>query len=192
MAELGQFALRLGLFLSGYAIFADLLGRWQRRSELLRSGRNATVACLLCLSVASAALWVLLLRSDFAVSYVAQHTARALPLMYKVTAFWAGAAGSLLLWLWIQTGFVVWAFSKSDGGSERFCAGTRAAANFVAVFFFLVLIFDKDPFSVSLTAPRDGAGLNPLLQHPAMALHPPTCFSATRRSSFRTPGRWPP
>lgn len=176
MPELGQFALRLGLFLSVYAILADVLGRWRKRSELLVSARNATIGCLLCLTVAAAALWVLLVQGDFAVNYVAEHTARALPLVYKLTAFWAGASGSLLLWLWLQTGFIVLAFSRCSGGLERFCAAARAAANFVAVFFFLVLIFDKDPFSTSMTTPGDGAGLNPLLQHPAMVLHPPALF----------------
>jgi cytochrome c-type biogenesis protein CcmF len=175
-SELGQFALRLGLFLSGYALLVDLLGSWRNRRELLASGRNATVGCLLCLTVAVVSLWVLLVRSDFAVRYVAENTARALPLVYKLTALWAGAAGSLLLWLWLQTGFVAVAFSKSDEESGRFCALARAAANLVAVFFFLVLIFDKDPFHLSITTPRDGAGLNPLLQHPAMVLHPPALF----------------
>jgi cytochrome c-type biogenesis protein CcmF len=176
MPDLGQFALRLGLFLSAYAILADLLGRWQGRGELLRSGRNATLGCLLCLTLACIALWILLVRSDFAVKYVAENTSRALPLVYKLTALWAGAAGSLLLWLWLQTGFVALAFSKADADTGRFCAGARAAANLVAVFFFLVLTIDKDPFGLSVTTPRDGAGLNPLLQHPAMALHPPALF----------------
>jgi cytochrome c-type biogenesis protein CcmF len=176
MPDLGQFALRLGLFLSAYAILADLLGRWQDRGELLQSGRNATLGCLLCLTVACVALSILLVRSEFAVRYVAQNTSRALPLVYKLTALWAGAAGSLLLWLWLQTGIVALAFSKSDRDTGRFCAGARAAANLVAVFFFLVLIFDKDPFGLSVTTPHDGAGLNPLLQHPAMVLHPPALF----------------
>jgi cytochrome c-type biogenesis protein CcmF len=176
MPELGQFALRLGLFLSGYAVLMDLLGRWRDRDELCASARNATLGCLLCLTVALGVLTVLLVRSDFAVRYVAENTARSLPLVYKLTAVWAGAAGSLLLWLWLQTGFVAIAFAPCRADSGRFCAVARAAANFVAVFFFLVLIFDKDPFHVSLTTPRDGAGLNPLLQHPAMVLHPPTLF----------------
>jgi cytochrome c-type biogenesis protein CcmF len=188
MSELGQFALRLGLFLSGYAILADLLGRWQKRDELLMSARNATIGSLLCLTVAAAALWMLLARGDFAVNYVAEHTARALPLVYKLTAFWAGASGSLLLWLWLQTGFIVLAFSRCSGGLERFCAGARAAANFVAVFFFLVLIFDKDPFATSVAAPSDGAGLNPLLQHPAMVLHPPALFLGY--AAFAIPYAW--
>ncbi|RPJ36922.1 MAG: heme lyase CcmF/NrfE family subunit, partial [Planctomycetaceae bacterium] len=188
MAEFGQFALRLGLFLSVYAILADLLGRWRRRSELLVSARNATIGCLLCLTVAAAALWALLVQGDFSVNYVAEHTARALPLVYKLTAFWAGAAGSLLLWLWLQSGFIVFAFSRCSGGFERFCAGARVAANLVAAFFFLVLIFDKDPFSASVITPSDGAGLNPLLQHPAMVLHPPALFLGY--AAFAVPFVW--
>ncbi len=176
MWELGRFALRLGLCLSSYAILVDLLGLWRNRSELRRSGRNATIAGFLSLTVAAISLWILLVRGEFAVGYVAEHTSRALPLMYKLTAFWAGASGSLLLWLWLQAGFVVLVFSTPAPGRERFCAHARAAANLVAVFFFLVLLFDKDPFALLPTAPNDGAGLNPLLQHPAMALHPPTLF----------------
>ena len=157
MGELGQFALRLGLFLSGYAILIDLLGLWRGRNELLKSGRNATIGSLLCLTAATVSLWVLLVQGEFAVSYVAEHTSRTLPLAYKLTALWAGAAGSLLFWLWLQTGFVVLAFSRSGRAGERFCAGARAAANLVATFFFLVLIFDKDPFaSVGCNTARRG------------------------------------
>ncbi len=188
MGELGQFALRLGLFLSGYAILVDLLGSWRNRSELLRSGRNATMGCLLCLTVATVALWVLLVRSDFSISYVAEHTSLKLPLVYKLAALWAGASGSLLLWLWLQTGLITLAFSASGEEYERFNGSARAAANLVAVFFFLVLIFDKDPFGLSVTTPRDGAGLNPLLQHPAMALHPPTLFVGY--AAFAIPYAW--
>lgn len=188
MPDLGQFALRLGLFLSVYALFADLLGWWRKRGELLASARNATLGCLLCLTVACVALSVLLVQGNFAVKYVAENTARALPLVYKLTALWAGAAGSLLLWLWLQTGFVALAFSASDADTGRFCAIARAAANFVAAFFFLVLIFDKDPFGLSATTPPDGAGLNPLLQHPAMVLHPPALFLGY--AAFVIPFAW--
>jgi cytochrome c-type biogenesis protein CcmF len=188
MWELGEFALRLGLFLSSYAILIDLLGLLRERRDLLQSGRNATIGSLLCLTAATVTLWVLLVRGEFAVSYVADHTSRALPLVYKFTALWAGAAGSLLFWLWLQSGFVVLAFARPGGAGERFCAGARAAANLVAAFFFLVLIFDKDPFTLSEVTPRDGAGLNPLLQHPAMALHPPTLFVGY--AAFAIPYAW--
>jgi len=176
MAELGRFVLLLGLFLSGYAILADLLGSWRGDNGLLNSGRNATIACFGCLTVAIAVLLFLLVKGDFSVKYVAEHTSKALPLAYKIGALWAGAAGSLLLWLWLQVGFVALAFCKSRSEKRGFGAGARAVANLVSVYFLLVIIIDKNSFDTYVAAPPDGAGLNPLLQHPAMILHPPALF----------------
>ncbi len=188
MAELGNFALILGFFLASYAVLIDILGAWRKDCGLIDSGRNATIASLGCLTVATIALWVLLISGDFSVSYVAEHTSKALPLAYKVSALWAGASGSLLFWLWLQVGFVVLAFCKFDANKKVFAAGARAAANMVSVFFLLVLVLDKNPFALSAVVGADGAGLNPLLQHPAMALHPPTLFIGY--AAFAIPFAW--
>ena len=188
MTDLGNFALHIGLFLGSYAVLIDLLGAWRQDNSLIRSGRNATVACLGCLTVAMLILWVLLFKCDFSVKYVAEHTSRQLPLGYRFSALWAGAAGSLLLWLWLQSGFVVLGFCTKTEKHERFAAGARAIANLVLVFFLIVLIFDKNPFDLSMVAPKDGAGLNPLLQHPAMVLHPPTLFIGY--AAFAVPFAW--
>ncbi len=188
MAELGHFALLLGLFLSGYAVFADLLGAWRKDIGSMGSGRNATIASLICLSVSMVVLWILLVGRDFGVSYVAEHTSNDLPIVYRISALWAGAGGSLLLWLWLQVGFVVLLFCRLDKTKRVFAATARAAVNVVSVFFLLVLVFDKNPFALSVVAPADGAGLNPLLQHPAMALHPPTLFIGY--AAFAIPFAW--
>jgi cytochrome c-type biogenesis protein CcmF len=188
MAELGYFALQLGLFLSGYAMLVDLMGAWKNKAELIKSGRNATISCFACLTIAIIALLVSLVRSDFSIIYVAEHTSKALPLAYKLSALWAGAAGSLLLWLWLQVGFVAFVFRKSRTHQRAFSAGARSIANMVSVFFLLVLILDKNPFALSTAAPLDGAGLNPLLQHPAMVLHPPTLFIGY--AAFAIPFAW--
>jgi len=188
MAELGHFALLLALFLSGYAVFADLLGAWRKDTGSVRSGRNATIASLVCLTVSMITLWLLLVGSDFSVSYVADHTSKALPIVYRISALWAGAGGSLLLWLWLQVGFVVLLFCRLDKTKRLFAAVARAAANVVSVFFLLVLVLDKNPFALSVVVPADGSGLNPLLQHPAMALHPPTLFIGY--AAFAIPFAW--
>jgi cytochrome c-type biogenesis protein CcmF len=188
MVDLGQFSLLLALFLSGYAVIADLAGSFRKDAGFLKSGRNATGAALLCLSTATAALLVLLLTSDFRVIYVAAHTARSLPLAYKISALWAGAPGSLLLWLWLQVAFVVFVFCKGQTGKGLFASHGRAIANLVSVFFLLVMINDKNPFEVSTVAAADGAGLNPLLQHPAMVLHPPILFIGY--AAFAVPFAW--
>jgi len=176
MSGLGNFALLLALFLSGYAVVIDLLGSLRRDPGLIKSARNATVAYMACLSVAMIALWVLLVKSDFAVIYVAEHTSRALPFPYKISALWAGSAGSLLLWLWFQAIFLVMVYCKSEFKHRSFSANARMIANLVSVFFLIILNSDKNPFELSTVAPVDGAGLNPLLQHPAMVLHPPILF----------------
>ncbi|MHC4641644.1 MAG: heme lyase CcmF/NrfE family subunit [Planctomycetota bacterium] len=188
MAELGHFALLLSLFLSGYAVLADLLGAWRKDLGSMGSGRNATIASLACLTVSMATLWLLLVGGDFGVSYVADHTSRDLPIVYRISALWAGAGGSLLLWLWLQVGFVVLVFCRLDASKRIFGAAARAAANFVSVFFLMVLVLDKNPFALSVVVPVDGGGLNPLLQHPAMALHPPTLFIGY--AAFAIPFAW--
>ncbi|MHC5086419.1 MAG: cytochrome c biogenesis protein CcsA, partial [Planctomycetota bacterium] len=188
MVDLGQFSLLLALFLSGYAVIADLAGSVRKDAGFMKSGHNATAAALLCLTTATAALWVVLLKSDFRVIYVAAHTARSLPLAYKISALWAGAPGSLLLWLWLQVAFVVFVFCKGKTSRGIFASHGRAIANLVSVFFLLVMIKDKNPFEVSTIAPVDGAGLNPLLQHPAMVLHPPILFIGY--AAFAIPFAW--
>ncbi|MDH4203490.1 MAG: cytochrome c biogenesis protein CcsA [Phycisphaerae bacterium] len=188
MADLGQFSLILALFLSSYAILADIAGAWCLDSGLLRSGRNAMVCCLLCLSVAMTILWIQLIRCDFSVRYVAEHTSLDLLLSYRISALWAGAAGSLLLWLWLQTGMLITVFFSTQSAKRSFCAHARVIANLVAVFFLLVLVLDKDPFTLSEVIPRDGAGLNPLLQHPAMVLHPPLLLVGY--AAFAVPFAW--
>ena len=176
MAQLGQFALFLGLFLSGYAVIVDPLGAHCKDAGLIKSARNATIGCMICLSAAMAVLWYLLMTSDFSVSYVADHTSKALPAAYKFSALWAGASGSLLLWLWLQVGFIIIVFCFPGKENENFMASARAIANLISVFFLIVMIKDKNPFALSPVIRSDGGGLNPLLQHPAMVLHPPTLF----------------
>jgi cytochrome c-type biogenesis protein CcmF len=188
MMELGQFSLILAFFLSSYGILADMAGAWRQDKGLLQSGRNAMLGCFLCLSVAMTVLWIQLVQCDFSIQYVAEHTSRDLPLVYRISALWAGAAGSLLLWLWLQVGMLSTVFFSTQPVRRVFCAHARIISNLVAVFFLLVLVLDKNPFKLSEVVPQDGAGLNPLLQHPAMVLHPPLLFIGY--AAFAIPFAW--
>jgi cytochrome c-type biogenesis protein CcmF len=188
MANLGQFSLFFAVFLCSYAILVDILAAWRRNSALARSARNATVIFFICLTTAMIALWILLLTNDFSVKYVAQHVSRALPLPYKISALWAGASGSLLLWLWFQVGFVCMVFFRTDSDSLKFPSYARTIANLAAVFFLMVLLMEKRPFEPTIVIPQDGAGLDPLLQHPAMVLHPPLLFAGY--AAFIIPMAW--
>ncbi|MEA3227197.1 MAG: cytochrome c biogenesis protein CcsA [Planctomycetota bacterium] len=176
MAQLGHLALLLAFIVSSCAITADILGKWRGSAGLIRSGRDATIASFACLTVAVTILLIALVGSDFSIAYVAQHTSNALATSYKISALWAGAAGSLLLWLWMQAGFVVIVFGKCKGDQRAFCANARVVANLVCVFFLLVLTFRMNLFAVSEVAISDGAGLDLRLQHLVTALHPPILF----------------
>ncbi|MHC4741810.1 MAG: heme lyase CcmF/NrfE family subunit [Planctomycetota bacterium] len=188
MSDLGQFSVLLGLFLCSYAVLVDLLGSWRKDDGFIKSARNATAASFACLTVAMIVLWLLLVRSDFTVEYVAAHTSKALPLAYKLSALWAGAAGSLLLWLWMQVGLVVYVYCIRESKERRFSGDARIMANLANVFFFLVLVIDKSPFALVEKVLPDGAGLNPLLQHAAMVLHPPILFVGY--AAFIIPFAW--
>ncbi|MCF7958411.1 MAG: cytochrome c biogenesis protein CcsA [Phycisphaerae bacterium] len=178
MADLGNFALQLALFITAYAIIADLAGAWLKEPALMRSGRNATVACWLAISTAVGALLYALTTCDFSIQYVVENVSKKLPIEYKISALWAGAAGSLLVWLWLQLTMVIWTFNRTKVKDYPFVAIARVMANIVSVFFLVVLLFDenKKVFEVLKLPPLDGHDLNPLLQHPAMVLHPPALF----------------
>jgi cytochrome c-type biogenesis protein CcmF len=170
MAEVGHFALLSALVLSSCAVVADLLGNWRSSAGLIRSGRDATILSFGCLSIAVITLAIALGGSDFDIAYVARHTSSASSLGYKIVAMWAGTGGSLLFWLWVQTGFVSIAFGKCEAHHRRFCADARVAANLVCVFFLLALTFEINPFAVSEQVSPNGASLDPRPLHPSLII----------------------
>ena len=116
MPELGRAALAVSLGLVAYALIAGSAAAVTRRRRLALSARNALIAAFGSTVVASSVLVVALIRHDFAFTYVASHTSRALPARYAVSAFWGGQEGSLLLWLLVLTGLgalAVWLNRRS-------------------------------------------------------------------------------
>ena len=105
MAELGRAALLLTLGLSAYAVFVGGYAAWRGRRRLAHSARNALIASFFSTLVAALVLVTGFLRDDFSLAYVAGHSSKALPTPYKLSAFWGGQEGSLLLWLLVLTGY---------------------------------------------------------------------------------------
>src|SRR5438270_12359145 len=98
MADLGRAALVTALGLLAYATVAGTVAAWKRRRRLAASAQNALLAAFGAAVAASAVLLIALAQHDFSFTYVSQHTSKALPLGYTLTAFWGGQEGSLLLW----------------------------------------------------------------------------------------------
>jgi cytochrome c-type biogenesis protein CcmF len=177
MAEvIGNYSLAAAVLTASAAILLAILAARSASAVALGRARWAIVLFTGLLTLAAAALLSALADSDFHFAYVAEHTERSLPLGYKLAAFWAGQAGSLLLWGWMIAALSVLAVFIPRGRSVREQAVTAAALAGVLAFFSALLLFAANPFTPVDSLPDDGQGMNPMLQHWAMILHPPALF----------------
>src|SRR5256886_3748638 len=175
MADLGRAALVTAFLLLVYATVVGAIAARQRRRRLAASAQNALIAALGASAVASAVLLAALARHAFSFEYVADHPSRELPLGYTLTAFWGGQEGSLLLWLLVLTGYSVAAVLTARRAGREVLAWVVPTLGLVGTFFALLLVFVASPFATQ-AAVADGAGLNPSLQNPYMAIHPPMLY----------------
>jgi cytochrome c-type biogenesis protein CcmF len=121
--------------------------------------------------IASGTLLAILLTHQFQYSYAARYSSRSLPLLYIISAFWAGQEGTFLLWALLVA---VMGVIYMRGSGKHDSTGMAVVSAFSAFLYLLMLV--KSPFDISQEIPADGAGLNPLLQDPWMAIHPPILF----------------
>jgi cytochrome c-type biogenesis protein CcmF len=166
MAQLGHLALLSALVISSCALPADLIGKWLGSPRLIRTGRDATIASLACLSIAGIALLILLLGSDSDAQNIATRSLRASYYGYEILKPWPGNAFSLLVWLWFQAGIVLMAFGKCREDHREFCANARVAGNLVSVFFLLALTVEINPFTIFDPHSQGGAAFDLLLCSP--------------------------
>jgi cytochrome c-type biogenesis protein CcmF len=154
----------------------------ERREAWRRVGARAVLAGFLLTTGASAVLMKLLLDGAFNVAYVWGHTSTVLPLVYRLSAFWAGQEGSLLLWAWSLLGMAALFLHLHRAHLRELQPIAIAIFGGVAAFFLLLLIVVAPPFATIQEkfpdappglVPEDGRGLNPLLQNPGMIVHPP-------------------
>jgi cytochrome c-type biogenesis protein CcmF len=201
MPELGRAALVVTLGLTVYALVAGVAAAHLGRRRLAASAQNALVAAFFSTLAAAIVLLAALLRHDFSFAYVAQTTSRELPTPYKISAFWGGQAGSLLLWLLVLTGFGAVAVRLNRAWARDLIVWVVPVFAAIATFFAFLVVAVASPF-VTQTAPLDGAGMNPSLQNPYMLAHPPLlylgyvgltvpfAFAMAALASGRTDERW--
>ncbi len=118
------------------------------------------------------------LSDDFSLQFVVRHSAVEMPWYYKVSGLWGGQEGSLLFWLFILALYGLWSIRTFARGnpSPQFQSVFLIVLGIISGFFFWLLLFVINPFAVFRVAPTQGAGLNPLLQNPAMMFHPPSLY----------------
>ncbi len=182
VAEIGRAGIWLSVFSCLWAIALLLSGLRYKNYNAILSGRNGVVGTFLLISVATGALIYGFVTNDFSMKYVAEVSSQSQPLLYKFTALWGGMSGSLLFWLWLVTVFgamVAWQNGRVVDNIGDYALVTVS----VVQLFFIVLVTGLIEGVYNPLArfphgslPLDGAGMNPLLQTPSMAFHPPSLY----------------
>ena len=176
MSTLGFFSLILAFLVCAYSVIAFAKGAKTKSLKWMKSGQNAVFAVGGLVSLAGIILIYSFVVNDFHLQYVAEHSARNLSLAYRLSAFWAGQAGSLLLWEWLLVLFAVILIIQNRRKNRELMPYVSATMMGISLFFLILLIFVNKPFQLLSFLPSDGRGLNPLLQNPGMVLHPPAVF----------------
>ncbi|HWI97275.1 MAG TPA: heme lyase CcmF/NrfE family subunit [Solirubrobacterales bacterium] len=174
----GSAVLVLAFFAMVVAVAAALLGRKGDERWVLISRRAVYGACAL-LTFCVVLIEIAFARDDFSFKIVAEHSSIETPTFYKMAAMWSSQEGSLLLWAWVLSIASSLALYATRNKLREIVPYATAVMAGVASFFTGLMLFagGVNPFAKLGTVPPDGIGLNPLLQHPSMMIHPPMLYS---------------
>jgi cytochrome c-type biogenesis protein CcmF len=176
IAETGFAALWLAAALAALQLIAAWVGLAKKDAAMIQLVRPVAVAQAALIALAFATLIVLFLRSDMSVKLVVESSHSMKPWLYKFAGTWGNHEGSMLLWVMVMgvAGAAVALFERALK-TETHIATLGAQAS-ISLGFYAFLIFASNPFARLNPAPADGQGLNPLLQDPGLAFHPPTLY----------------
>ena len=176
IAELGTFALALALALSLAQVGLSVTARMKASAVLRGAGEGAAAAAFLAILLAFACLMAAFIRSDFSVANVAEHSHTAKPLLYKIAGTWGSHEGSMVLWCTALTGFGAVVALTGRDLPWKLKTLTVASQGWLGALFVGYTLFASNPFTRVLEPPVEGASLNPVLQDPALAFHPPMLY----------------
>ena len=171
MGQCGYVVLILAFVFSIIASINFLLNA--RKKE--KTAASKILVYIICglLTVSVLIMETALVSHNFSLSYVIDYSSRSMSFPYLVSSLWAGNAGSLLFWAWVLSicgAVVMWRWKER---AKQLISVTGSITMAVLAFFLLLLVAKENPFIVQSSVPADGIGLNPLLQNPAMIIHPP-------------------
>ncbi|MEW5707210.1 MAG: cytochrome c-type biogenesis CcmF C-terminal domain-containing protein [Actinomycetota bacterium] len=177
MRYIGYLSLLLTAGISIYTAYCFYVGTKARKGEQQQiSGSWSIIWQFASATFASLVLILAFLKDDFSFGYVADHSTPLMSPFYKISAFWAGHEGSLLLWLWMLTGYTAVLALSNIKSNHQLKSLALYIANYMQLFLVITMLVASNPFRPALGYTTTGAGLNPLLLHWAMVLHPPTLF----------------
>jgi cytochrome c-type biogenesis protein CcmF len=176
IVELGHFALVLAFMVAIFQMIVPLVGAAQNRPGWMAVAEPAATTQFLLTAFSFGALTYAFVTSDFSLSLVINNSHTLKPMIYKITGVWGNHEGSLLLWVLILTLFGACAAWFGGNLPPTLKARVLAVQSSVAVAFFAFILFTSNPFLRVATPPFDGQDLNPLLQDPGLAFHPPFLY----------------
>lgn len=194
-AEIGYGILVAAFLVALYSVGAAIYGVRKKSEALIESARRAMLLLWPLISLGAAALIYLLITNHFEVSFVYEVTSRSMPTYLKITAWWGGQAGSLVFWSWLMSAFASLVTLRKWDRDREFLPWVIVVTSLTTAFFLGLVVFYENPFArfwqstdgqviTSMFAPLnavamfppDGRGLNPLLRHPGMIIHPPMLY----------------
>ena len=185
MENLGALAILLAFCAAIYAALASLVGRLKNKPFLIVSAHRAVYAVWALVTLAAAVLVHAMMTGDFRFAYVAEHSNHAMPALYKFAAWWGGQEGSLLFWSWLLATYATVVTFSNRRKHRDMMPYVTAVLMVIQTFFLILNKFIANPFRMLANSEGqvigagvvpDGNGLNPLLQYPAMAIHPPMLY----------------
>jgi cytochrome c-type biogenesis protein CcmF len=194
IADFGYGVLFVTFLVALYSVFAAIYGDLRKIPALVESARRAMLLTWPLLTLTAGILIYLLINNHFEVQFVYEVTSRSMPTYLKVTAWWGGQAGSLLFWSWLMSAFASLVTLRKWDRDREFLPWVIVVASVTMAFFIGLNIFFENPFAQLyqtvaginpstfkpvdgvLFTPPDGRGLNPLLRHPGMIIHPPMLY----------------
>jgi cytochrome c-type biogenesis protein CcmF len=177
LPELGHFALILALLLAGLQAFFGIAGPMLGRDRWIAAVTPAVAGQAVMVATAVGCLIASFVGNDFSVRYIAENSNTALPLFYRVTALWGAHEGSLVLWILL---LAAWTLAVTVGAGRlppRFGARVLGVLGLVSFGFLLFTLATSNPFMRLDPPAPDGRDLNPILQDPGLAIHPPILYT---------------
>jgi cytochrome c-type biogenesis protein CcmF len=181
MENIGSLAILLAFCFAVYSVLGSLAGKWARRPFLILSAERAVYCIWALLTTAAGILVYSLITGDFRLAYVASHSNRAMPAVYKFTSWWGGQEGSLLLWAWVLSSYSMVVVYQNRRKFRDMMPYVTSVLMGTLTFFLILIAFVAKPFNVIMAGKGivdagDGQGLNPLLQYWTMVIHPPMLY----------------
>src|SRR5689334_4607973 len=178
MSSLGTFVLLAGFVVAAYAAAIAVAGARRRSLRLIESGIGAFYLTTALMTMAAAIIIHAFVSGNYAIKYVNLNSDSVQPLFYKITAFWGGLDGSILFWVFLLSVFGAIAVRVNRDSHRELIPYVVAIISVVEMFFLFIMVVHNNPFDTFLLEiPKDGRGMEPLLQTPLMVIHPPSLYT---------------